>query len=196
MRSLFIVCLATGVLAGCADRRSSDKHADSPSRRQGSLDLRIAPPASDEHLLPGIDQLRAQGPATAPAEGDYMWLPVAAGQDVTGVITGQWVGRTYVLVSNKAGEKMLSSQGGWSIIDASLDKDERGEIAINFQLNDSGGNLMRELTGRNVLKPLAIIVEGRVYSAPVVRSAIGDRGVITGKFTPEEARRIVATLNN
>ncbi len=52
------------------------------------------------------------------------------------------------------------------------------------------------MTGKNIGKRLAIVLEGEVQSAPVIRSRITDRGQITGNFTPEEARELQIVLKS
>jgi SecD/SecF fusion protein len=50
---------------------------------------------------------------------------------------------------------------------------------------------MRKASGNHIGKPVAIIIDGRVVMAPVVRSPIGDSALVTGHFTKAEAERIV-----
>lgn len=50
------------------------------------------------------------------------------------------------------------------------------------------------LTGANVGKTLAIVVDGKVLSAPIISTAISDQGVIAGNFTTEEVDRLVSAL--
>ncbi|MBI4178290.1 protein translocase subunit SecD [bacterium] len=67
-------------------------------------------------------------------------------------------------------------------------------IAFNF--NDAGATQFGEITSRNVNRRLAIILDGVVQSAPVIRSAIlGGHGVIEGRFTMEEAKDLAVVLN-
>jgi preprotein translocase subunit SecD len=62
-------------------------------------------------------------------------------------------------------------------------------------LNPEGGKTFGIITGDNVGRYLAIILDGRVYSAPVIKSRIaGGSGVIEGNFTDEKARDLALVL--
>lgn len=67
---------------------------------------------------------------------------------------------------------------------------------ISIQFTSEGGALFEEITTRNIGKPLAIFLDGRPISAPLVQEAIsGGQAQITGGFTPKEAKEIVSLLN-
>jgi len=67
-------------------------------------------------------------------------------------------------------------------------------VAISF--TDEGAKKFETLTAKNVGKPLAIILDNAVVSAPVVKEAIsGGSAVITGNFTTEEAKNLSIQLN-
>jgi len=66
---------------------------------------------------------------------------------------------------------------------------------VNFSLNSQGAKTFGDLTRANVQKRMAIILDGNVYSAPVIQEPItGGSGVITGRFTDEEARDLAIVL--
>ncbi len=85
---------------------------------------------------------------------------------------------------------------GADLKDARLGYDENGQIAVDFQLESKAARRFGVLTGKNIGKRLAIVLEGEVQSAPVIRSRITDRGQITGNFTPEEARELQIVLKS
>jgi len=67
---------------------------------------------------------------------------------------------------------------------------------IEFELSKAGQKRFAEVTRQNIGKRLAIIIDGQVYSAPVIRSEInGKKGVISGNFTQQEARRLCDRIN-
>jgi len=67
-------------------------------------------------------------------------------------------------------------------------------VLVNF--NTEGSDLFERITRDNVGKQIAIVLDGTVISAPVVREAIaGGTASISGGFTPEEARDLVRDLN-
>jgi hypothetical protein len=74
-------------------------------------------------------------------------------------------------------------------------EDAGDRFGVVVQLLPSGVERMRQATAAHVGRPLAILVDGAVVSAPVVRSPIGDSAVITGSYTRAEAERIVEGIS-
>ncbi len=72
--------------------------------------------------------------------------------------------------------------------------DEFGSPAVTFELKSESASKFGEFTQRNIGKRLAIVLDGKVVSAPVIRSRISSSGQITGYFTPEEARDLAVVL--
>ncbi len=78
--------------------------------------------------------------------------------------------------------------------------DATGSPALAFELNGDGAARMRELTRRNLPLPdgfhrrLAILIDGRIATAPNLRAEIGEAGVIAGKFTKGEVDELVRVL--
>lgn len=67
-------------------------------------------------------------------------------------------------------------------------------VAIAF--NDEGAALFEEITGSNVGRQLAIFLDGQLISSPRINEKItGGQAVISGGFTPEEARDLAQNLN-
>jgi preprotein translocase subunit SecD len=66
---------------------------------------------------------------------------------------------------------------------------------VELVLNSRGARLFEEITAANVKRRLAIVLDGRVYSAPVIQERIGGgRASITGSFTIKEARDLAIVL--
>jgi preprotein translocase subunit SecD len=66
---------------------------------------------------------------------------------------------------------------------------------VELVLNDRGAQLFEKITGENVGRRLAIILDNTVYSAPVIRERIGGgRASITGSFDIKEARDLAIVL--
>lgn len=66
---------------------------------------------------------------------------------------------------------------------------------VSLELNDKGADLFANLTGQNVGKRLAVVLDGEVYTAPVIREKIpSGRAQITGNFSVEEAKDIALVL--
>ncbi len=66
---------------------------------------------------------------------------------------------------------------------------------VELILNPGGARLFEQITAANVRRRLAIVLDNRVYSAPVIQERIGGgRASITGSFTIEEARDLAIIL--
>jgi len=72
--------------------------------------------------------------------------------------------------------------------------DQNNAPDVQFTLNPQGADKFKRETGRNVGKRLAIILDGSVASAPTIQSQIGSEGVITGRFTTQEADELSKVL--
>ena len=67
---------------------------------------------------------------------------------------------------------------------------------VEFSLTPDGAQKFGELTGANVGKPLAIVLDGRVVSAPNIKSRITDNGQIEGGFTQQQAQDLSTVLRS
>ncbi len=66
---------------------------------------------------------------------------------------------------------------------------------VSLEFNDKGGDIFAEVTGTNTGKRLAIVLDGEVYTAPVIRERIpSGRAQITGNFSVQEAKDIALIL--
>jgi preprotein translocase subunit SecD len=63
-------------------------------------------------------------------------------------------------------------------------------FAVAVRLLPAGAERMRQATSNHVGRPVAILIDGVVVVAPVVRSPIGESATINGHYTREEAERI------
>ena len=88
---------------------------------------------------------------------------------------------------------------GRHLRDAAVSTDDLGQVVIAFELTDEGAKIFREYTSKHVGDIVAIILDKRVVSAPVIDEAItAGKGVIssraTGGFPLEEARSIAIKM--
>lgn len=73
---------------------------------------------------------------------------------------------------------------------------QNGNAIVNFTLNRDGATRFAHVTGANIGKNLAIVLDNRVVSAPVIDSQIRDRGEIRGSFTPQQAATLALELRS
>jgi len=84
---------------------------------------------------------------------------------------------------------------GTMISTARPDHDQYGRNYIAFELTPEGTDIFAEVTGQNIKNRLAIVLDGKVKSAPSIQSEIaGGSGQITGDFTVEEAAFLANVL--
>ncbi|HXT68282.1 MAG TPA: protein translocase subunit SecD [Vicinamibacterales bacterium] len=95
-------------------------------------------------------------------------------------------------------ERLLDSGiSGRDIRNASVTVDDQGLPAVGFTLTPDGGRRFAELTAANRGRQLAIVLDGRIRSAPVIEDAItGGTGVIRGGFTAREASDLAIVLRS
>lgn len=72
--------------------------------------------------------------------------------------------------------------------------DQYGQWQINFTLTGEGSTAFFNYTSSHIGQPMAIVLDGRVLSAPTINAAINDNGVITGQFTQEEAESLAVQM--
>ena len=96
----------------------------------------------------------------------------------------EFVVRKQVMVS---GENLIDAQP--------MTDSQTNQPVVNFRFDSVGGKRFADVTSANVGKPFAIVLDGRVVSAPVIRSPIlGGSGQISGNFTYQEANDLAILL--
>ena len=92
---------------------------------------------------------------------------------------------------------LLETEGartGTILTDAYVEAGEFGLPEVSFRMTKEGAKTFGRLTGTNINRRLAIVLDGKVQSAPVIQSRITDAGRITGRFTREEAHDLAIVL--
>ena len=85
--------------------------------------------------------------------------------------------------------------GGEDITNARPAFNEFGQAYVALEFNNRGANNFERITGENIKKRMAIVLDGKVYSAPVIQDRIaGGKASITGNFTTEEAQDLAIVL--
>ena len=141
--------------------------------RMGKLEFRLC--TTDEGK-------RADARKGRPVPGYYVhWVEKLTGE------RGDWDSERWYLVSNRielTGERL-----------AHVFPDVKQlEPVVGFQFDTRGSKIFARITERNINSPLAIILDGRLVSAPTIQSRISGRGIIEGSFTQEKVNDMIATL--
>lgn len=146
-----------------------------------------------------VDRLRKVGAGYR--TGDPMgWLPIRKAATGQTRWTEQYMGASYMLLWMTA-DKSLDHRGrqtDWSITHARRGDGADGKPVVELEFDTAGAAAFRRLTENNIGKPLAIVLDGRIVTAPLVRTVITKRAVVDGGadgFTPTEVRLLVDALN-
>lgn len=84
---------------------------------------------------------------------------------------------------------------GDQLTDARVRPGDTGRLLVAMDFNSVGARIFERVTGDHVGEKLAIVLDNRVYSAPVIKDRIsGGSAVIEGIFSPEEAHDLALVL--
>jgi preprotein translocase subunit SecD len=70
------------------------------------------------------------------------------------------------------------------------------DLTVHFEFDQEGGKRFHELTGENIGKLLAIVLDDEVIQVATIKSAISSQGQITGNFKSEEANTLSKLLKS
>lgn len=85
---------------------------------------------------------------------------------------------------------------GDKLTNASVGFDNYGQSTVEIQFDKEGAKIFDSVTFQNIGKRLAIVLDGKVHSAPVIRDRIPNgQGQISGSFTVEQASDLALVLN-
>ena len=90
----------------------------------------------------------------------------------------------------------VASITGRDLKRAQPSSDQFGKPSVSFNLSSDGAARFEKVTGENVGKQLAIVLDGKIQSAPSIRGQIRDSGEISGSFTLEQANDLALVLNS
>jgi SecD/SecF fusion protein len=109
------------------------------------------------------------------------------------VIARPYAGRLYVLLHNDEGMAMTRDDD-WSVSGVNIGQDELGKPTVNYQLDGKGAALMRDLTGPNVGRPMAVLLDNKVLTDPVIRGQLSNQIQISGDFSRAEVEYLRDTM--
>ncbi|MGC6424677.1 MAG: protein translocase subunit SecD [Lentimonas sp.] len=92
--------------------------------------------------------------------------------------------------------KELPEATGDIVEDAFASQTQTGAFQINLVMTDEGADAFRQVTGKMIGEPLAIVLDGKLYSAPTIRDELSKNAQITGSYSQREALDLANVLNN
>ena len=167
--------------------------------RQGKTDIVVE--------LPGIktakEEQRARELISKPANLELMAIDEKRADQVYSLTNeeAKEFGDLILSDANNPNIKYLVKQipilTGKDVIDARVAFDQASQPVINFTLNEFGGQVFGDFTAKNIGNRLAIVLDGKVFSAPSIRERIGGgSGQISGGFTIDEAGNVAIALRS
>ncbi|RXI36992.1 protein translocase subunit SecD, partial [Arcobacter cloacae] len=167
--------------------------------RQGLTDIVVE--------LPGIktqeDEKAARELISKPANLELMAVDEERNDQVYNLTTAQAAAYGNVILEDTKNPnikylvKEIPILNGSQVIDAQVAFDMSNQPIINFTLNSTGARIFGEFTSKNIGKRLAVVLDGKVYSAPNIRERIGGgSGQISGGFTVNEAGNVAIALRS
>lgn len=168
----------------------------------GVLEFRILPTEEDDReKLSVYRQALLTDGSTKTSDNQYVWCAIEDPDqwpDGLGILANSDE-TNYVLCSNQQSQIMLMGDKDEGGIKKAYDSpDSRGYPAIGFVFDDVAADRFFRLTSENLGKPLAILMDNEVISAPRINSAIRSAGLITGGaagFTQTEVSDMINILN-
>jgi len=167
--------------------------------RQGETDIVVE--------LPGIktaaDEKAARELISKPANLELMAVDEERSDQVNTMTSSQAASYGNIILedTNNPNIKYLVKEipilTGSQVIDAQVAFDQSNQAIINFTLNSTGARIFGDFTAKSVGKRLAVVLDGKVYSAPNIRERIGGgSGQISGGFTVAEAGNVAIALRS
>ncbi|MEM7792769.1 MAG: protein translocase subunit SecDF, partial [Verrucomicrobiota bacterium] len=92
--------------------------------------------------------------------------------------------------------KLIPEATGVIVEDAFVSQTPTGGFQINLVMTDDGSKIFRSVTEKMVGEPLAIVLDGKLYSAPTIQAVLSKNAQITGSFSQREAIELASVLNN
>jgi SecD/SecF fusion protein len=92
--------------------------------------------------------------------------------------------------------KLIPEATGEIVDDAYVSQTQTGGFQINLEMTSDGADILAAVTERMIGKPLAIVLDGKLYSAPTVNGVLSSRAQITGTYSQREAIALANVLNN
>ncbi|MEM9084086.1 MAG: protein translocase subunit SecD, partial [Planctomycetota bacterium] len=212
------------IIAAYNNFRASRDGLDDPNdlkrllRGAGVLEFRIAAESEANALdAAGLrEQLRVAGPAGVTSER-FVWSPINKLSDWSqnvqqleaaianpvgfftsiGLIGEVYQGQVYLLLYDTPEMRLTQAEanGQWQVTSAAPSRDSYGRDAVSYTMNPLGGSEMVRLTEPNRGRPMAVLLDDKIYTAPNINSTLARNIQITGSFSASDIQYLIKTLN-
>ena len=156
--------------------------------------------------IEGIKQVTGyqQGDLIRNSETGRLITPPSGGKpnDFERWLSAQGIRNVDVLLATERSGKPYVEVNGSDLTRAKKEVSSKGGYEVNFTMSVGGGEKLMKLTGANLPNPqsdfhrrMAILLDGRILSAPNLNSTIRSQGLIEGRFTEKEVDFLVNILN-
>ena len=104
-----------------------------------------------------------------------------------GTVARTFAGDAYILLGNVQGKTAMPGGTGWTVKNPTVSFLE-GEPVTAYQTDAIGAKLLSNLTSDHVGRMMAVVLDEKVLTTPVLRDRLSNRAQISGGFTQEEAK--------
>jgi SecD/SecF fusion protein len=159
---------------------------------------------ASEQVAGMMDRLKPEGTGPGLRGGDEMrWFQIDPNSELAKKqygITATYRDKIYILAWIDQARSLDHREGQkqWALTEAQPEQSPTGEDVVGFAFDPQGASDFGTLTSNNIGKPLAVVLDGKVISAPSIRSMITSRGTIDGGsegFSRQELDYLVSTLS-
>ncbi|MCF7956833.1 MAG: hypothetical protein K9M57_00145 [Phycisphaerae bacterium] len=186
----------SGKLPGVNDSLADNSANNTPSYGLGTLAFRIVPKQDElpeQEIKRYRNDLQKNGPTATQNRSDkYAWFELNDKLNIPCIVE-LYQGKSYLLLHNHTPHVMTPGQN-WKLDDVHLSNTPSNLPAVGYKFNNAGADLFGKITGNHIKQSLAILVNGKVYSAPRIMTEIRSRGIITGRFDRQEALDIITAM--
>lgn len=143
-------------------------------------------------LLQSLDIDPTEQTAARRAISNY-FEPARGQNQQHGVIARPYAGRLYLLMHNDDVQAMTRDQE-WVVTGVNSAPGELGRPVVNFSLDGKGSSRMGKMTGANIGRPMAVLIDDKVLTTPTVQARLTAGVQISGDFSQSEINYLRDTM--
>ncbi|MEM9295221.1 MAG: protein translocase subunit SecD [Planctomycetota bacterium] len=128
-----------------------------------------------------------------PAQVEPLQRQIAAAFEPRRLVARHHAGEFYVLLGNTEATAMTGEQE-WEVRSVRRTQDQLGKPALGFSVDNRGERLLSDLTGPHVGEIMAVLLDGRVITAPNLQAQLDSGGTITGNFSQAELGYMIRSM--